>query len=470
MSHRASAIITIIIMLFCLAPARAQDDGASPFGVIEAFWLPDAACAIGVGWERIIFDWAQHQPTSPDDWNTLNVDERWLTAAQACDREVVAVVKHTPTWATDGIVSAGLPRGLYLPVDDADNLWAAFMRRLAAYYAPLGVNRFIIWNEPDIPLGSYGFEFDGTLEDYAQLVKVAYLAATAVNPNAQIHIAGTTYWYDINNDRPLYVGRLLDVLAADPDAAAHGYYFDALTVHVYFRTETVYDITRANRAALERHGMGAKAVWIVETNASPNLDPAWRVERPNWQITLEQQSAFLTQAAALGLAAGAERIAAYKFFDWNLAPGAESFGLIRADESPRPAYATWGMVIALFSDVVGATLARTPTVDAVLLRHIDGRQTLVAWATTAEPAVLQVGATQPATLRDALGGAVQVAPFEDQIMLALAGAICPPVDGCAVGGQPILLTVISGMGQVQVITNGGDHIPLNFGMAEAAPS
>ena len=69
----------------------------------------------GAGWERIIFDWSQHQPDGPDDWNTLNVDDRWLEAARACNREVVAIVKHTPAWATDGTPGVGVPRGLYLP-------------------------------------------------------------------------------------------------------------------------------------------------------------------------------------------------------------------------------------------------------------------------------------------------------------------------------------------------------------------
>lgn len=405
--------------------------------------LPDAACEIGAGWERIIFDWSQIQPNSPDDWNTLNVDENWLRAARDCHREVVAIVKHTPGWATDGLVNAGVPRGLDLPIDDPGNLWAAFMRRLAAYYAPFGVNRFIIWNEPDIPAGSYGFEFEGTLEDYARLLKAASLAAKSANPEAKIHVAGTTYWYDVNAHQRLYVDRLLELLKSDPDAAAHGFYFDALTVHVYFRTDTVYEIVRANRDVLESYGMGDKAVWIVETNASPNLDPAWRVERPNWQITLEQQSAFLAQAAALGLAAGAERIAVYKFYDWNLAPGAESFGLIRVDQTRRPAFETWRMVAESIGDVVQAELAQTPTVDAVLLHHADGSVSLMAWSRTADAAELEVqGVGASVILQDALGEDYSLRPDSTGLQLILPGAVCNAVDGCAVGGQPLIVSAL----------------------------
>jgi hypothetical protein len=459
----------IVLLLGLVLMARAQDSQQpNPIGAVESFFLPDAACAAGVGWDRIIFDWAQHQPTSPEDWNTLNVDARWLEQARACGREVVAIVKHTPAWATDGVPNAGLPRGLDLPIDDPGNVWANFMRRAAAYYAPLGVSRFIIWNEPDIDAGTYGFIFAGDVADYARLLRVAALAARQGSPAVRIHIAGTTYWHDVNAGRPLYIDRLLSVIAADPDAAAHGFYFDALTVHVYFRTDTVYDIVRANRDALVRHDMADKAVWIVETNASPNLDPLWRVERPNWQITLEQQSAFLVQAAALGFAAGAERIAAYKLYDWNLPLGAESFGLIRADESPRPAYHTWARVASLARevDVRRAALGQSAAVDVVRLPHHDGGETIIAWARTAEPVALTIGAGDAASVEDAFGSAMTLPALDGQLMLTVPGAVCSPVDGCAVGGQPLMVTADAPFGAVHVLER-GVRLPLTFAEAHS---
>src|SRR5690606_32174947 len=172
----------VLLVLLSATSVAAQDATDNSFGVVEAFWLPDDACEIGAGWERIIFSWAQHQPTGPEDWHTLNVDDRWLEAARECERDVIAVLKDTPQWATDGIAGAGLPRGLYLPVDDPDNLWANFVRRAAAYYDERGVSRFIIWNEPDITPDTYGYEFEGALEDYAQLLRVAALAAREGNP------------------------------------------------------------------------------------------------------------------------------------------------------------------------------------------------------------------------------------------------------------------------------------------------
>ncbi|MFN8565586.1 MAG: hypothetical protein U0703_29030 [Anaerolineae bacterium] len=458
--------MTLVFALLLLPgfSLAAQDAPAeNVFGVVEGFWLPDDVCEMGAGWERIIFDWSQHQPDGPDDWYTLNVDDRWLAAARDCNREVVAVVKHTPAWATDGTPGPGVPRGLYLPVDDPGNVWAGFMRRAAAYYAERGVRRFIIWNEPDIERDVYGFEFEGTLEDYARLLKVAYLAAKEGNPDAIIHLAGTTYWHDVNEHRRLYLDRLLELLTADADAPANGYFFDVLTLHIYFRTDTVYTITREMRDLLTRYGLADKHIWIDETNASPNLDPQWLVQRPAYQITLDQQGAFLAQAAALALAAGADHVGVYKFYDWSLPPGGESFGLIRADGTRRPAFDTWAMVIRQMNGVEAAALAQTPTTDVVRLRRSDGQEIVAAWARTAEAAQIQIAATEmQAQFIDQYGKIMTVRPFDGMYTLALPGAVCNAADGCPVGGMPALLVQPTGAESVSEITAAG-MTPLAFG-------
>jgi hypothetical protein len=450
----------LVLLAFALMPftlnTSAQDGVPPPpfaddniFGVVEGFWLPDDVCELGAGWERIIFDWAQHQPEGSASWNTLNVDERWIRAASACDREVVAIVKSTPAWATDGGRGVGVPRGLYLPYDDPFNVWGNFMFRVAQFYAPLGVSRFIIWNEPDIEAGVYGYEFAGTLEDYAEMLKVASLAAKQGNPDAQIIIAGTTYWHDVNENRRLYVDRLLEHIAQDPNAAQNGYYFDAVSLHIYFRTDTITQIVGEFRALLDGYGMTDKRIWLTETNASPNLDPYWRVERPQWQVTLEQQSAFVIHAAALGLAAGADHIGVYKFYDWSLPPGAESFGLIRADQTRRPAFYAWQTVIDHLNGVQAAHLAQTETADVVRLTRDDGQTVIAAWARTAQGAQISVSATsQRAYLVDQMGVIIELLPVDGVYTLNLPGAVCHETDRCPreipIGGAVTLLIQPSG--------------------------
>jgi hypothetical protein len=319
------------------------------------------------------------------------------------------------------------------------------MRRVASYYASRGVQRFIIWNEPDIRPGTYGFEFEGTLEDYYQMVKVAYHAAKLGNPATRIHLAGTTFWHDANSGERLYTDRLLERIASDSEAAQNDYYFDALSLHIYFRTDSVYEIVRDYRALLEKHGFGDKAIWITETNASPNLDPDWPVTRPQFQITLEQQAAFVVQAAALGLAAGAERIAVYKLFDQQLPPGGESFGLLHPQTTSdgviikRPAFHAWATVIQYFDGVQSAGVAQNPRVNVVRLLHANDRQTIVAWSRFDRSTRLEVRATaDKAYLVDIYGNLSILRPEAGVFVLNLPAASCEDEEGCVIGGMPVI--------------------------------
>ncbi len=319
------------------------------FGAIESFWAPAEAAELGVGWERILFYWNEIQPKDAEDWNTLHVLEEWLVEAAAQDRTVIGLLKNTPAWATDGEPYGGVPRGLYLPIDDPDNLWANYIRRVVDYYAPLGVHDWIIWNEPEIVKGVYGHEFEGTVEDYARLLKVAYLVAKEHDPQATIHLAGYSYWHD-----PAYLPKLFEVLTADPEAEENNNYFDTLSLHIYFRVETVGELVQQVDELQNEFGLD-KPIWVNETNAAPNLDPWWPVERPTFPVDLDQQAWYIVQAHALGFGAGADSMGVYKLIDILLPEGGESFGILRPDYSQRPAYLAYRTTIAQLRGFYGAS-------------------------------------------------------------------------------------------------------------------
>lgn len=444
-------ILVFILMSLTLMSVNAQpptpSEGANPFGVVEGMWFPHLACDLGVGWERIIFDWGQHQPTGADDWHTLNVDDRWLRAASDCGREIVAVIKNVPDWATDGTAGVGVPTGLDLPIDDPANVWAGFMRRAAEYYAPRGVHRFIILNEPDIDRETYGFEFEGDVADYAKMLRVAYHAVRAGNPTARVHLAGTTFWHDIQSGRPIYLSRLLDYYAQnDPEAAAHGYYFDALSLHIYFRSESVPVIVGRMRQTLDQYGLTDTPIWVNETNTSPNLDPAWLVTRPQFQVTLKQQQDYLVQAISLMIASGVDRIAVYKLWDQDATPGIETFGLLTPntlDQQPRPAFYTYRAIVEHFQDITDSVWAVTPDMYAVRHTHADGHHTLVVWARTANSTTFDVtGTTDSKAYRMGMDGTLTLVHARQPF--ALTGATCDDKDGCAVGGTPVVLMLPAG--------------------------
>ncbi len=405
------------------------------FGAVEAFWAPDEAAAAGVGWERILFYWREIQPTGPQDWNTLHVLEEWLAAAQAQGREVVGVLKQTPAWATDGVENAGIPRGLYLPPDHSDNLWANYVRRIAAYYGPRGVHHWVIWNEPDIAAGVHGYEFAGSVADYYRLLKVAYVVMKETDPQAVIHLAGLTYWHDELAGQPQYLQRLLEIAAADPSAATHNFYFDVISLHIYFRSETVTPIVASLDAVQQQFGL-RQPIWINETNAPPNQDPDWPTARREFDVTLEQQAWFLVQAHALGFAAGAARIGVYKFTDVLAAPGVEPFGLLRADLTPRPAYVAYQQMTQLLGGFTQVSLTSQDAYHRVTFRQPQ-RLVHVLWAREQLGAFASAPATAgsvQATLIDLSGQAQLVTAINGNYLIPLAGANCD--SECIIGGAP----------------------------------
>ena len=428
----------LLALAWAFVQARPAGSATEPdprFGIVESFWVPEEAEALDVGWERIIFYWREIQPTGPDDWNTLHVREEWLRAAVAQGQPVVGLLKNTPLWATDAPSEGGLPRGLYLPPDDPGNLWAGYVREIARYYGPRGVHHWIVWNEPEIAAGVFGHEFDGSVDDYVRLLKVAYLVMKEEDPLAVIHLAGLTWWHD-----PAYLAELLAAIARDPDAAANNEFFDVISLHIYFRAETVREILLAV-AEIQATAGTDKPVWINETNASPNLDPDWPVVRPAFQVDLEQQAWFIVQAYALGFASGAGSIGVYKLLDISLPPGGESFGLLRPDKSRRPAFFAYQTTIAQLRDFTAVSLEEAPTYYVVTFQRPQG-VTRVVWARTRQDVALQLPAWgRDAQLLSATGEALPLPAgdrVDGQYTLLLPGARCAAAP-CDVGGAPLFL-------------------------------
>ena len=264
----------LFILILIVQPAAAQTaEPPSPFGIIESYESPHDATALGVSWTRVRFQWAEIQADGPDTWAPAVTDDQ-IDSEITNGRMVVGLLIGIPDWARG---EDRLPSGLWLPHDDPSNLWANFVREAVGRYNGR-INRWIIWNEPDIAdANALGHTWDGTIEDFIQLQRVAYLVAKESNPNAIIHLPAFTHFWD-----PTYFGRFLAALTADPQAAQHDYYFDVATAHLYFQPNSIYDIIQTFRTTLGGYGL-EKPIWLVETNAPPLDDFTWPV--PDWTLS-----------------------------------------------------------------------------------------------------------------------------------------------------------------------------------------
>lgn len=453
--RRSMLLVTLIVVLVAGKPliVRSEDRIPKPdprFGAVESYYRPDDAVEAGVGWERMIFEWRDLQPNSPNDWNTSHW-ERWLSDAQHGGRMVVGLIKNAPFWATGTTVLGAVPKGLDLPIDDPNNQWAEFMRKLVTYYSRTwGLHHWIIYNEPDIlPKDTqYRFyEFGGEIEDYYKMVKVAYKVAHSLDPQAVIHLAGFALWYDINAPRPLYLEQFVRLAYKDPEGPKNKLFFDVLTVHAYDSADWVWRMTQQLRSIPQAYHFN-KPVWIDEMNIRPTTDGDLRLrgksQKDDPEITPEDQASFIIQATVLAMAAGADRIGIYRLYDNDYDPfygsNYEAWGLIRNDGSRRPGYYALQTVTHYFTNVASAQRISYRGVILVMLAQPEGIS-YVLWNTTTQPITVRVqagldeinnwlihptGEQESLFVRDVTNGASRVYQFD----------LPPCHDSCAVEGSP----------------------------------
>lgn len=408
------------------------------YGIVESYEAPAQASAAGVAWTRLRFQWANVQPTSAEEWNAP-LSEQKLAQELTAGREVVGLLIGIPEWAKD---DNGLPLGLYLEPNDPENLWAGFVREAVTRYEGQ-ITHWVIWNEPDIwEKEAPGHTWDGTVEDFYQLLKVAYITAKTADPQVVIHLSAFTYFWDEQYGREQYMARLLDLMIADPTAPAYNYYFDVATAHLYFQPAVIYDVVTAFRQMmLSRHIH--KPIWLVETNAPPHDDPAWPVPNYTFLISQNEQATFMGQALAVALAAGAERIAIYKMKDLESDRQAnpEPFGLIRRDNSRRPAYQAFQIATRYLANVQQAERKQWDTVGWVHLQQL-GQTTDVLFARLPAGQQIKVPAAgERALLVDMWGNRRTIQPVDGFYVVDLRGALCSQTAGdyCMIGGEPVYL-------------------------------
>ncbi len=330
------------------------------FGLVQAFEAPQLAVNAGARWERVPFFWNRAQP---DDGTEFFADRFMMSSAQldqeiADQMQVVGQIGNPPAWATkDG----STPVNLSLPWNDPKNPWGQFCYRLAQTYAGK-IDTWIIWNEPDFPKGHPLSTFAGTEADYFLLLKDAYQAIKTANPNAQVIFAGTTYWIDVNAGRTLYFQRVLEAARRlDPDAAANGYYFDAVDLHLYSSPLDVYRVPQVYKQVMANFGI-SKPIWISEANMPPYNDPGYETDPTLFRSTVEEQANYVIRTFAMALAAGVDRISIYKLLDGDVSEKMP-WGLLRNDGSFRPEYVAYQVAVSHFSNPGTITYVNSGGVD-----------------------------------------------------------------------------------------------------------
>lgn len=357
LSRLTRVLLALVVTALVSQPVTAAPTLDTRLGIAEGFRNPGLMADTHAGWERIVIPWDQVQPDSPGDFSHLGIT---ISDAQLQDElnrgeHVVGLFEFTPGWAQanpeDGKRSP--PQNLDLPFDDPNNYWGRFVSETAKHYAGR-IDDWVLWNEPEFHPGDPGsggsFTWLGTDDQFAQLLKVGYLAIKKANPNAHVSFPGTSYWVDTLSSRPQFYDRMLSILAQDPNAAANNYYHDEVALNLYRAPDDVYRVYSLFKQIQQQHGID-KPVWLTETNAMPSNDGAISCPHSDSPIptTMDQQAAYAVQAFALAAAAGYERYEIYQMVDQNACAEPAVWGVSRDDGSRRPVSDALKTAITQFS-------------------------------------------------------------------------------------------------------------------------
>ena len=237
--------------------------------------------------------------------------------------------------------------------------------------------------------------------------------------------------------REQYMARLLDRILADPLASEHNYYFDVATAHLYFQPDQIYDLLGVFQEIMRERAL-SRPIWLVETNAPPFDDPDWPVADPALAVSSTEQAAYMPQALAAALAAGAERVGVYKLRDTegDRAANPEPFGLLRLDGSRRVAFTTLREAVRLMRGTTSATRERWDEVGQFRLDQPD-RFTTVLFGRLPDPQQVSVTAVAPtARLVDMWGQEQIIEAQGGRFLIDLQQALCTQTIGdyCMIGG------------------------------------
>ncbi|NLV73148.1 MAG: cellulase family glycosylhydrolase [Chloroflexi bacterium] len=347
------------------APVNAPPpSGGSGFGYgIQADFISDGDYArlfgaineLGLRWVKQQVEWFRYNPApGVYDWGAL---DRLVDTANANGINVMFSVVKAPSWARPAGDTEQGP-----PADPAT--YAAFVGEMAARYRGR-VRAYEIWNEQNLYYEWGGRGGKLSAARYVELLAAAYAAIKTNDPNAIVISGALTPTgvtdYDISVDDRLYLEQMYQ--------AGLARYCDAVGIHpsgfnnppeanwydwsdssapsfkghpsFFFRSNM-----EAYRNIMVAYGDGWKKLWVTEFGWASvdglGVGPAYGYGYAADNSEAEQ-AAWITTAYRMGANWGWVG----PMFLWNLnfapvsGPSDEkaAFGIVRADWSPRPAYA-----------------------------------------------------------------------------------------------------------------------------------
>ncbi|MEM1207579.1 MAG: hypothetical protein AAGN66_30370 [Acidobacteriota bacterium] len=197
----------------------------------------------GAAWVGNKLHWERLEPVAGEPrWEIY--DDRFA-AFTGHGLTPVVTLRGTAPWASSE-PDAENP-ALHMPRDLDD--WRDFVTRVVQRYGP-AIRHWEIWNEPNQPQF-----FLGDADDYLELLRTAYGAIRAVQPEARVW-GPAVIFHPWSHDAYDFVQAVID------DGS-----FDVLSIHLYFfDVEAATEVATTVRGMLDAAGRGSTPLRVTETN------------------------------------------------------------------------------------------------------------------------------------------------------------------------------------------------------------
>jgi len=312
----------------------------------------DLACYLaeiaGIGLLRDRLSWGEvEKEEGKYDWG------KYEQAAKAQARHNITVYQifhDCPAWAS--IELMGGRKAWNIPPKDPIYVY----RMVNRLVKDLGkyVRYFEVWNEPNI-----GF-FNGRPEDYAAILKAAYLGAKDGDP---------------------YFGILIGSAAGTPGDFYErvyendvGGYFDIYNQHWYGSPEDLFNfIPGSVISQLRKHGLENKPIWMTEMGMRAYPD-----ENGDFKEIERQQASYLVRAYACAFANGISKF--FYFYLCEFLEGSVSlWGIVRSDLTPKPTYIALANLIRQLGEAKCIGWKRIDDTYLIAFKRNKDENVIVAW-------------------------------------------------------------------------------------------
>ena len=277
MYERCGRVALVLLLMATFAVGGCRTAGAAPVAPADGYgfsvgaaqtWMSaadaerelDAAAQTGATWMRVLIDWHVIEPVKGQfNWGYA---DHWINGALKRGMKVLGLIAYTPEWAR-------YPDAYYTapPADPAN--FAAFSTAVVQRYGDR-ISDWEIWNEPNLPL-FFGYA-ERPADVYTQVLKAAYPAIKAVQPNSVVISGGLS--------RAVGVDAPTNFLNQMYASGVKGY-FDAFAMHPYVFPGGMAedfdngwsDLARV-RDIMVANGDGDKKIWMTELGAPTSAPEA----------------------------------------------------------------------------------------------------------------------------------------------------------------------------------------------------